>query len=234
MGVFLRNASGSFGHRLRFFSLGRRSQLGALLVSASAGLALACVDTRETRDPAEDFDEGRADRTTDSGSASNDASSTQDGDLGVPNVQDGGTTKEASVADSGPPKATVSARLGSVELVIGDVSLLKPSTGVDFYTGIVKVSGGGLPAGTDFAIHASRTGSGCGPTPEDHQGAWLRYPAPTYSQYHSPFDATCGMTVTSLADGPGKRFEGTVDGKLNGINDVSSKSVDVKITFSIP
>src|SRR5262249_51486023 len=125
-----------------------------------------------------------------------------------------------------------------VQLNIDSIDLWAPNpSNPSEYDIFIKVSGPGVPAGSDIAITAYTTGTMCGLSPNNdifYRPANDDQYAPNFSYDGSnPIPFACGLTVSSLPTQTGASLTGNYVGALYGLND-KSKMHSLDIHFDAP
>jgi hypothetical protein len=147
-----------------------------------------------------------------------------------PSHDAGAADAKADVAP--PPKpATVSVTIDGASINVDGTTLWSEVSQKGMYNIFIKVSGTGVPSGSDFDISATATGQGCVNTAN-----YITYRPSGDTQYMpaSPNEPTCGLTITSIPTAIGGRFKGSFNGKLHAINVSTPRSKTIVVSFDVP
>lgn len=98
------------------------------------------------------------------------------------------------------------------------------------YDLFIRVTGAGVPAGSDLHISATSATSGC-----DNMANFITYRPEGDTQYmpKSTKEPECGLTIEALPTAIGGRFKGTFNATLYGINSPTPVSKRVQLTFDV-
>jgi hypothetical protein len=149
---------------------------------------------------------------------------------------DAGTDAPAAAKDAShdatpsPKPTSVTVTIDGTTMHVDGTTLWSDVSAKGTYDLFVKVSGTGVPSGSDFVISATKTAKGC-----DNTANYITYRPSGDTQYMpaSPVEPACGLSISALPPAVGARFTGSFKGTLDAINVSSPRSKTFSLTFDV-
>lgn len=148
----------------------------------------------------------------------------------VPVGNGGGGADAGADAAPAPKPTSVSLTIDGTKFNVSSTDIWAEVRGAGDYDLFIKVTGPGVPAGSDIHISATGVRTGC-----DNTANFITYRPENDTQYmpKSTKDPNCGLSITSLPKVVNGRFTGRFEATLYGINTATPKTKTVDLSFDV-